>query len=447
MTDDRPRIDRSEELATAPLGRLLASTTAHTTFAVATYGIYALTNAWFVSHWVGPVALAAVNVSAPILLILGAVATTVGAGGASVLARALGAGDLTRAARVTGTALVSYWIVALLIGWTSIAFLDPLLALLGAHGEVLPYARDYALILLAGSVLSTGFSSLVRAEGRITYAMALWVVPVLVQVTLDPILIIGFDLGVRGAALGTVAGQGVSAVMGASYFLLRKDRPYRVTWPDLRPRWPLVREISSVGAPSFLAGLGSTVLSITVNNLLALSGGALALGAYAIATRIGTFVQMPLLGLTQAMQPIVGFNHGRGLTARAQRAMTLAVRTSVAYGVAMTALVGLLARPVAGLMSDDPATVALAATALGIMTLAYPLAGLVPLVAAWFQSLGLPRPAFLLVVGTVALIRIPAVLALGLSRGDSGIWWAHPVGELLAAGIALGLLLRLRRSG
>jgi len=267
------RADTAAALGTDPIPRLLARNSVQTTLSVATYGVYALTNAFFVSRWVGPVALASVNVAAPLLMLIGAVATTVGAGGASVLSRALGAGDLTRAARATGTSLGAYWILSAVLGILGIVFLDPLVHLLGATGEVAQYAKSYAVILLAGSITATGFSSLVRAEGRMRYSTLEWIIPVVTQMVLDPVFIIGFGLGVRGAALGTVGGQLVSAGMGVYYFLLQRRRLYRVRARDLIPDPRLLREITAVGAPTFVAGLGVTGLSIVTNNLLALTGG------------------------------------------------------------------------------------------------------------------------------------------------------------------------------
>src|SRR5450756_1459150 len=196
------RADSAAALGNDPIPRLLARNSVQTTLSVATYGVYALTNAFFVSRWVGPVALASVNVAAPLLMIIGAVVTTIGTGGASVLSRALGGGDLTRAARATGTSLGAYWILSTVLGILGIVFLDPLVHLLGATGEVAQYAKSYAVILLAGSITATGFSSLVRAEGRMRYSTMEWIIPVVTQMVLDPVFIIGFGLGVRGAALG-----------------------------------------------------------------------------------------------------------------------------------------------------------------------------------------------------------------------------------------------------
>jgi len=426
------RADSAAALGTDPIPRLLARNSVQTTLSVATYGVYALTNAFFVSRWVGPVALASVNVAAPLLLLVGAVAQTVGAGGASVLSRALGAGDLTRAARATGTSLSSYWILSALLSVLGIIFLDPLVRLLGATGEVVHDAKAYALILLVGSITATGFSSLIRAEGRMGYSTLTWVVPVVTQIVLDPVLIIGFGLGVRGAALGTIGGQLVSAAMGFWFFLLQRRRPYRVSPRDLIPDLGLLREIAAVGAPTFVAGLGVTVLSVVTNNLLAVTGGVLALSAYAIASRIGTFVVMPHRGITQAMQPIVGYNHGAGRSDRAHDAASLSMKVSVLYGVGATLVVALAAPLIAGVFTGDPGTADTAATALRTIAFAYPLGGLVALTAAWYQSRGYARPSFILSVGTILLVKLPVLLVLA-TFGTQGIWWAFPVGEALSA--------------
>ncbi len=439
------RVDAAAALGIDPIPRLLARNSVQTTLSVATYGVYALTNAFFVSRWAGPIALASVNVAAPLLMLIGAVATTVGAGGASVLSRALGAGDLTGAARATGTSLGAYWILSAVLGILGIVFLDPLVHLLGATGEVAQYAKSYAVILLAGSITATGFSSLVRAEGRMRYSTLEWIIPVVTQMVLDPVFIIGFGLGVRGAALGTVGGQLVSAGMGVYFFLLQRRRLYRVGARDLIPDPRLLREIAAVGAPTFVAGLGVTGLSIVTNNLLALTGGAVALSAYAIAARLGTFVGMPQLGLTQAMQPIVGYNHGAGRTDRSHDAASLSMRVSVLYGVGATLVVALAARLIAGAFTADTVTADAAATALRTVAFAYPLGGLVALTAAWYQSRGYARPSFILSVGTILLVKLPVLLVLA-RFGTQGIWWAFPVGEALSALAAWWLWRRSLRS-
>ncbi|MFD2079075.1 putative efflux protein, MATE family [Actinopolymorpha cephalotaxi] len=439
----RSPIDHATALGTAPVGRLLWHTCSQTTLSVGVYGIYALTNAWFVARGVGPLAMAAVNLATPVLLILGAVSTTVGVGGASLVSRSLGANDPRSAARAAGNAFVVFWATAVLVTVVGLLALDPLLTLLGAVGSTREPAAEYAIVLLAGAIFSTGFSSLVRAEGRMRFSTMLWLVPVLVQITLDPLLIFGFHLGVRGAAIGTVGGQAVSAAMSLWFFFGQRHRPYRIGLADLRPHPPTIRALLGVGAPSFLAGFGATLLAVLVNTTLSRVGGATALAAFAVCARIQTFAMMPQLGISQGLQPVVGYNAGSGLYDRVLRARTLSLRATVGYGVLVLVAVVGFAGPLVAAFVDDPEVASTTRNALRIIALGFAVAGVAPLVSAYFQSLGRARPSYLISVGTILVIKVPLVVAFS-HTGSSGVWVSLAMGEVVSALAALVVLRRVR---
>jgi Na+-driven multidrug efflux pump len=302
------------------------------------------------------------------------------------------------------------------------------------------------VVLLAGAVVSTGFSSLVRAEGRMRFSTLLWLIPVLVQITLDPLLIFGLHLGVRGAALGTVGGQGVSAGMGLWFFFLQKDRPYRITRADLRPHGPTVGALVGVGAPSFLAGLGATVLAALVNSSLSGHGGTTALAAYALCARLQNFVTMPQLGISQGLQPVISYNTGQRLPERVRRARTLALRATVLYSALAMAMLLLLARPLVAVFVTDQQVAATAVRALRIIAVGVAVAGVAPLVSAYFQALGRPKPSYLISIGTLVVVKAPLVLALG-HTGVSGVWIALTAGQLVSAAAALALLRHIAPDG
>lgn len=385
--------------------------------------------------------MAAVNLVAPVLLLLGAVSTTVGVGGASLVSRHLGADDTAGAARAAGNAFAVFWTTAAVVTTVGLVAIEPLLTLLGARGETRNDAREYAIVIVAGAFVSTGFSSLVRAEGRMRFSTMLWVVPVLVQITLDPLLIFGLGMGVRGAALGTVGGQAVSAAMSVWFFFRQRPRPYRIKPNDLQFHGRTVAALFSVGAPSFLAGLGTTLLAVLVNNSLAHVGGAVALAAYAVCARLQTFVMMPQLGISQGLQPIVGYNAGRRLHDRVRRARILTLRATLIYGAVVAAAAILLADPLVGIFLDDGPAATSATQALRIIAVGIAFAGVAPLVSAYFQSLGRATPSYLISIGTLLAVKVPIVLLL-THLGTSGVWVGLAAGEVLSALIALVILRR-----
>ncbi|WP_062289437.1 MATE family efflux transporter [Demequina phytophila] len=437
-----PTGTRAEELGTRPLGRLLWWSCANTTASVGIYGVYALTNAWFVARMVGETALAAVTLATPLLLLVGAVSTTVGVGAASLVSRALGSGRPDDAARATGNALALFWTVAGVTAVLGLTFLDPLLRMLGATDATLPYARPYAAVILAGALVSTGFSAIVRAEGRLGYSTLIWVTAVVVQIVLDPVLILGLDLGVTGAALGTVGGQAVSAALALWFFFGQRERPYRIAAAHLRPHRDTLRSMVGIGAPSFLAGVGATAVVAVVNSSLAAAGAA-ALAAFAVCARMQTFVTMPQIGITQGTQPAVSFSAGAGLWPRAARAAALSTRATVLYGAVAGLAVALAAQPLAALFLDPGEARDTAVTALRIIAIGFMFSGVAPLVSGLFQAVGDARPSYALSVGTVVAIKLPLVIALS-TLGPTGIWVALPLGELLSAAVALMLLRRSR---
>ncbi|WP_260256034.1 MATE family efflux transporter [Streptomyces sp. 840.1] len=167
------------------------------------------------------------------------------------------------------------------------------------------------------------------------------------------------------------------------------------------------------------------------------------MAAYAVCVRLQTFVLMPHTGISQGLQPIVGYNAGRGLMGRALRARNLALGSSLVYGAVTAAALAVLAHPVSGLFLNDPAAVDNAARALRVLALGMTVAGLAPLVAAYSQSMGRPAPAYLLTLGTLLLIKIPLVATLG-RLGAEGLWAALAAGEAAGAIVALWLMRRLR---
>src|SRR5512143_3211655 len=202
-----------ERLGTEKIGKLLLEMSSQTTLALLAYAIYSVTDTYFLSVGINSLAAAGASIISPVLIALGGVATIVGAGGASVVSRALGEENVEKASRTVANTFLIFWTVAITITIFGAIFIKPIVYLLGATDSIAPYAITYGRIIFLGAITSTGYSAIIRADGSARYSTAIWVIPVTVNAVLCWLFIMVLHVGVAGAALATVSGQTVSVLM------------------------------------------------------------------------------------------------------------------------------------------------------------------------------------------------------------------------------------------
>lgn len=433
-----------DRLGTEPIGALLWEMSSQTTLSLLVYAIYSVTDTYFLSVGISALAAAGASIISPVLIALGGVATTVGSGGASLVSRALGARDHDRASRAVANTLVVFWVVALVITIFGAALIEPIVFLLGATDSVAPFAITYGRIIFLGALTSTGFSTIVRADGNIRYSTAMWIIPVSANILLCWVFIILLHLGVAGAALATVTGQAISATMSLYFFFLRPSRSYRIRAAHFKPDWPIMAEVVAIGFPSFIKGFSAGLVVVVTNNLLKAFGGDSALSVFAIASRIYSGLITPQTGIVQGMQPITGYNFGRARFDRVWRTISLSLGASIGYGVVVGALCLALPAALIGLLTTDPTIVTEGQVALRWMALAFPLGGISVLVAASFQSVGKAKEALLITLGGILFVKLPVLLLASRIYSLTGIWVSEAVSELVLCVIALGMLRRFQ---
>ena len=301
-----------ERLGTAKIGSLLWEMSSQTTFSLLVYAIYSITDTYFLSVGINSLAAAGASIISPVLIALGGVATTVGAGGASVVSRALGAKDSEKASRTVANTFLIFWAVAIVISLFGALFIEPIVYLFGATESVAPYAIEYGRIIFLGAIFSTGFSTIVRADGNIRYSTAMWIIPITANVLLCWLFIMVMDMGASGAALATViGGQALSAAMSMYFFFFKKNRSYQIHLAYFKPDWAILREVVMVGLPSLVKSLSASLVVVITNNLLKAIGGDSALSIFAIVGRLFSSLATPQTGIVQGMQPILGYNFGK----------------------------------------------------------------------------------------------------------------------------------------
>lgn len=434
-----------ERLGSAKIGRLLWEMSSQTTLALLVFAVYSVTDTYFLSVGINSLAAAGALIISPVLIALGGVSTTVGAGGASLVSRALGEKNPIRASRAIANTFLIFWAVALLITVFGSLFIRPLVYLLGATPTVAPYAIAYGRIIFLGALTSTGYSTIIRADGNIRYSTLIWIIPVTANIFFCWLFIMVLHLGVAGAALATVIGQSISAGMSVYFFFFRKGSSYRLRLAYFKPDWPIMAEITLIGFPSFIKSLSASLVVIVINNLLKAMGGDSALGVFAIVSRLYSALNTPQTGLMQGMQPIVGYNYGQKKFTRVRRTIHLTLIASVAYGLFICLFCLFFPTMLLNLLSKEPAIIATGHTALRLFSLACPLVGISMMIAAYFQSAGRAREALLITLGGTLLIKLPVLLLVTKLFGLTGIWISEAASEFILGAVSLLLLYHYQK--
>ena len=431
---------RVERLGNEKIGKLLLEMSSQTTLSLLVYAIYSITDTYFLSVGINSLAAAGASIISPVLIGLGAVATTVGAGGASVASRALGEQNMERASRTVANTFLIFWAAAIVITIAGAAFIEPIVYLLGATDTIAPYAITYGRIIFLGALTSTGFSSIIRADGNARYSTTIWVIPVTANLVLCWLFIMVLKIGAAGAALATVAGQAISASMSVYFFFFRKNRSYRIKAPYFKPDWSLIGEVLMIGFPSLIKNFSASLVVIITNNLLKQIGGDSALGVFAIVNRLYSALNMPQTGIVQGMQPLVGYNFGQKQFERVRTTVRLSLSATVVYGSLGCGICLLMPALLIGLLSKESAIIVEGSTALRLLALAYPLVGVSMVTAAAFQSVGRAKEALLLTLGSIILVKLPVLLLSAHLFSLTGIWAAEASSELILCIVSVILL-------
>ncbi|UCF10309.1 MAG: MATE family efflux transporter [Candidatus Bipolaricaulota bacterium] len=434
--------EASRQLGTDPVGRLLVRMSAPAAVGLLVQALYNLTDTIFVGRGVGTLAIAGIVISFPVQLLVMAIAQTLGIGSASIVSRALGAGDVERAERALGTLFTLVITISVTLAVAGSIFLGPLLRLFGAPSDVMPYAGEYLRIILIGTVFfmfAMSTNAIIRAEGNAKIAMVTMLIAGGLNIVLDPLFIFGFRLGIRGAALATVISQTTTVIYLLFYFL-RGRGGLRVRVRNLRIDARIALESFAVGAGSFARMVAGSLMMIVLNNVLRGTGGSVAIATLGVLNRLFTFLLLPMFGIVQGLQPIVGYNYGAGLLDRARRVVHLANATTTAISLLAFTLMMTIPEPLMRMFSEDPELIAMGVPALRVLVIAFPLIGYQVVAAGMYQALGRIVPALVLALLRQVLLLLPLVLILPRFFDLPGVWMSFPIADT-TAGIVTALLL------
>lgn len=432
----------------ASIGPLFAKTALPIILVMSMSGLLNVIDAIFLGLYVGRDAVSAVSVIFPMIMVLIAVSTLVTTGMSSLLARRLGAGALDDARAVFASAH-GLAIAASLLLMGAFALVGRGLIIRAAAGD--PTIAQMAHVYMAISVgavpmmmMLSIHSDGLRNEGRAPMMAALSLLVSLANIGFNYLLIVVFEMGVAGSAWGTVAAQMLALGLTA-VFRLRGATPLPLSLLRHHRWWGGWGRMLTLGAPQSLSFLGIALVSGTVIATVQASGGdgyAATIGAYGIITRIFGLMFLPLLGLSLAMQSIVGNNVGAQAYGRSDAALRYALITSLVYCVIVEGILLLFAPVIGAGFIKDAEVIAEVARILPQMVLLYVFAGPVLMLSAYFQALGDAPRAAVLSMAKPFLLTPALILGLSAAAGEPGIWMAPPFADGLLAIVAALLLWR-----
>jgi len=442
-------MNESDELGTSSIPALIWKFSLPSIVGMLVSALYNVVDRIFIGQGVGPLGIAGATVAFPLMMIQIALSTLIGIGATTLISINLGRGDRETAERVLGNGFTLILVVVASVSVLGLAFLDPLLRLFGASEAVLPFARDYTSVVLAGTifqVLALGVNNFIRGEGNPKRAMGSMLIGAVLNAIFCPIFLFAFHWGMKGAGLATVLSQAVSAVWVMSYYLSgRSDLKLRAA--NLRPRKEIVPSILAIGSAPFAVNLGASLVNGIMNNQLQRYGGDLAVSSMGIVFALSSLFVFIAFGINGGVQPIIGYNYGARRLDRVRKTALFAISAATAAFTLGFALVELFPRPLVVLFAGKSTELAdMSAVALRRVLLCMPLIGFQIVAAGYFQAVGKPKHSMLLSLTRSVLFLIPLYYVMPALAGLTGLWFAPPAADFLAASVTAVFFSREMRA-
>jgi len=433
-----------ERLRTEKIPQLLFKQSLPAIIGLVMMSLYNLVDTIFIGQSVGTIGIAALTIAFPINMIIISISQTIGIGASSIISRSLGSNDKKTAEKTLGNFFSINLILGVSITILGIIFLQPLLKIFGATDSILPYASEYMKIILYGTVFlcfTVASSNVIRAEGNAKLAMYIMLLSTIVNIILDPILIFGFDMGIKGAAIATVIAQIMSGLLAMYYFIGGKSS-IDIHTKNLILKWRTIKSIFTIGSASLARQSAGSLVQAILNHSLGFYGGDLAIAAFGVINRILMIVFMPMFGLLQGMQPILGFNYGARQPKRAKEVVLYALKAVTIFATIAFTLLMIFIGPISKVFSSDLELINLTKHATRIVILALPLIGFQVIASGIYQSLGKAGKALITSILRQLVFLIPIILILPRYIGLDGIFYAMPIADLSAAIIIAVMLYK-----
>ncbi|MCJ7472972.1 MAG: MATE family efflux transporter [Actinobacteria bacterium] len=425
---------KRQKLLNGNLRKLLFTFSLPTVIGMIVASLYNLVDTIFVGKGVGPLAIAAITLILPIMMVFLAIATMIGMGAASIISRALGAGNRERAisamagAYTLGLLLITPLIILLYI------FKDRILVLFGADQVVFQYASSYLAIVLPGFfffTLSFIASQIIRAEGMERAATYPLIIGAVLNIILDWLFIFGMNMGVEGAALATTISQFTMFVVVILYFTFA-NTIFKLKKNKFHLKLALLKDNLRIGFPSFIEQISSSIIFILINSLILQYGNEIYLAIAGVGQRIILIALRPVFGIGFSFSTITSFNYGAERLRRVKKVLREAILWVVLLLCVVYIIIFTIPHLMLSVFSNDKTLILQGMMPLRIMALLLPFRGFFIIGRSFFQAIGKPRQALIINVSYIFIL-IPLFYILPLIMGINGVFASWPIAVFISA--------------
>ncbi len=435
-------------LANESIGKLLLKYSVPAIIGMIVNALYNVVDRIFIGNIpeVGSLAITGVGVTMPITTIILGFAMLIGIGATTSISIKLGQGKKEEASKVIGNAITLSVIISVILTIIGLVFGDVILSKFGASSETLYYAKSYINIILLGTIfnlIAFTINNTIRGDGNPKLAAIIMVIGCITNIVLDAVFIFIFNLGIQGAAIATVISQFLTAVIGISYYVSGKSN-LKFVKSSLKLDKEITIEILSIGAAPFSMQIAASLVQVISNNVLKTYGTDLAIGAMATISSVALMCLMPIFGINQGAQPIIGFNYGAKQEERAKKAFKLSALVATIILTFAFIIVQIFPEAIIGIFNKDPKFMEISVKGMRIYLLMLPIIGISITGSNYIQSIGEAKTAMFLSLLRQVILLIPFILILPriFGLGLNGVWIAQPVSDVLSTIITALILVK-----
>lgn len=437
--------DRKEIFENAPVRKAVFTMAIPTIISMLVVVVYNMADTYFIGKTNDEMQVAAVSLATPVFMLFMALGNLFGIGGCSSISRALGEKNDARAKKISAFCCYSSVCIGIIMIILFMTCMDWILKVIKASPNTIDYAREYLTYVAYGApfiMFATAFGNIVRGEGATKSSMIGNLIGTVVNIILDPIMILALDMGVKGAAIATVIGNICASIFYIGYFIFKKNTALSIRAKHFSAKENIAFSVLAIGVPASLNNMLMSVANILLNNVLGKYGD-IPVAGMGVAMKANMLAVLLQIGLCTGIQPLIGYSYGAGNKKRLKSVFKFTALCAIVMGTALTVLLAVFREGIISSFIDKPDVVEIGIKMMMALQISCPVIGILFLCVNTLQGMGKALPSLVLTLCRQGVAFIPMLYILDGLFGMNGAIYAQCSADFISILIALGITLTI----